>query len=193
MKQIEEAAANLIKLSQKIDTQKMNQPSFLMVLTGGQAAYRRSDGVLIVPIGCLKDWNKKRPRKFLEPFVLFLKTYFCLLPSALCLKCSTPNRSFFRTFPLWFGIDMELKYKQIIFRNLTSYCLITNLFGFILTKCIGCVLKKPVYFSSFKQRIEAKYSELLAPLLIPSLSYCSKRELQFPGWLPEDDQNTAIN
>jgi uncharacterized protein len=55
MKQIEEAAANLIKLRQKIDTEKMNQPSFLMVLTGGQVAYKRSDGVLVVPIGCLKD------------------------------------------------------------------------------------------------------------------------------------------
>jgi predicted AAA+ superfamily ATPase len=55
MKQIEEAAANLIKLQQKIDTVKMNQPSFLMVLTGGQVAYRRADGVLVVPIGCLRD------------------------------------------------------------------------------------------------------------------------------------------
>jgi predicted AAA+ superfamily ATPase len=55
MKQIEEAAANLIKLRQKIDTEKMNQPSFLMVLTGGQVAYKRSDGVLVVPIGCLRD------------------------------------------------------------------------------------------------------------------------------------------
>jgi predicted AAA+ superfamily ATPase len=54
-KQIEEAAANLIKLSQKVDTEKMNQPSFLMVLTGGQVAYRRPDGVLVVPIGCLRD------------------------------------------------------------------------------------------------------------------------------------------
>lgn len=54
-KQIEEAAANLIKLSQKVDTVKMNPPSFLMVLTGGQVAYRRDDGVLVVPIGCLKD------------------------------------------------------------------------------------------------------------------------------------------
>ena len=55
MKQIEEAAANLIKLSQKVDTEKMNQPTFLMVLTGGQVAYKRSDGVLVVPIGCLRD------------------------------------------------------------------------------------------------------------------------------------------
>jgi len=54
-KQIEEAAANLIKLSNKVDAEKMNQPSFLMVLTGGQVAYRRTDGVLVVPIGCLRD------------------------------------------------------------------------------------------------------------------------------------------
>ena len=54
-KQIEEAAANLIKLSNKVDAEKMNQPSFLMVLTGGQVAYRRADGVLVVPIGCLRD------------------------------------------------------------------------------------------------------------------------------------------
>lgn len=55
LKQIEEAAANLLKLSQKVDTKKMNQPSFLMVLTGGQVAYKRPDGVLVVPIGCLRE------------------------------------------------------------------------------------------------------------------------------------------
>lgn len=54
-RQIEDAAANLIKISNKIDAEKMNKPSFLMVLTGGQVAYRRPDGVLVVPIGCLKD------------------------------------------------------------------------------------------------------------------------------------------
>mgnify|MGYP000252845992 CR=1 FL=1 len=53
--QIEEAAGNLLELSRKIDTDKMNQPSFLMVLTGGNVAYRRTDGVLIVPISCLRD------------------------------------------------------------------------------------------------------------------------------------------
>lgn len=36
----------------------MKEPSFLMVLTGtGQYAYRRSDGVYVVPLGCLKDWS----------------------------------------------------------------------------------------------------------------------------------------
>jgi len=55
LKQIEEGAANLIKLSQKVDTKKMNQPSFLMVLTGGQVAYKRPDNVLVVPIGCLRE------------------------------------------------------------------------------------------------------------------------------------------
>lgn len=53
-KQIETAAENLLTLSSKIDVSKMGAPSFLMVLTGGQYAYQRKDGVLVVPIGCLK-------------------------------------------------------------------------------------------------------------------------------------------
>jgi hypothetical protein len=53
-KQIEEAAGNLLKLQSKINEDKMGKASFLMVITGGQYAYRRKDGVLIVPIGCLK-------------------------------------------------------------------------------------------------------------------------------------------
>lgn len=53
---INEGAANLKKLLEKIDTTKMKAPSFLMVLTGvGQYAYKREDGILIVPIGCLKN------------------------------------------------------------------------------------------------------------------------------------------
>jgi len=54
-KQIEQEAANLLKLKEKINTEKMRKPSFLLVLTGGQFAYRRKDGVWIVPIGCLKN------------------------------------------------------------------------------------------------------------------------------------------
>ena len=55
-KLIDEGAASLIMLSNKIDTTKMKAPSFRMVLTGvGNYAYRRKDGVIVVPIGCLKD------------------------------------------------------------------------------------------------------------------------------------------
>lgn len=56
-KLIEEGAATLKRLADKIDTTKMPAPSFLMVLTGvGNYAYRRpSDGVLVVPIGAMKD------------------------------------------------------------------------------------------------------------------------------------------
>lgn len=54
-KQIKDAASNLVRLASSIDTDKIGKPSFLMVLTAGQFAYRRSDGVYIVPIGCLKD------------------------------------------------------------------------------------------------------------------------------------------
>ena len=53
-KQIEDAAKNLLKLASTIDTDKIGEPSFLMILTAGQFAYRRKDGVLVVPIGCLK-------------------------------------------------------------------------------------------------------------------------------------------
>lgn len=53
-KQIDEAAKNLLSLQSKINTEKMGKPSFLMVVTGGEFAYRRDDGVLVVPIGCLK-------------------------------------------------------------------------------------------------------------------------------------------
>ena len=53
--EIEAAAKHLLELKEKVDTSKVGEPSFLMILTGGQYAYRRSDGVLIVPIGCLKD------------------------------------------------------------------------------------------------------------------------------------------
>lgn len=52
---IEEGALNLIDMKTKIDTNKMQAPSFLMVLTGvGDYAYCRHDGVYVVPIGCLK-------------------------------------------------------------------------------------------------------------------------------------------
>ncbi|MDY0101009.1 MAG: DUF4143 domain-containing protein [Bacilli bacterium] len=51
-KQIDRAANNLIKISKNIDTNKA--PSFLMIITGGELAYQRSDGVYVVPIGSLK-------------------------------------------------------------------------------------------------------------------------------------------
>lgn len=53
---IEEGATNLNSLAKIIDTTKMKKPSFKMVLTAvGQYAYMRTDGVMVVPIGCLKD------------------------------------------------------------------------------------------------------------------------------------------
>ena len=53
---IDEGAVNLNKLAEKIDTEKMKKPAFKMVLTGiGDFAYCRKDGVLVVPIGSLKN------------------------------------------------------------------------------------------------------------------------------------------
>ena len=53
---IEQGAATLKKLRDRIDTEKMKEPSFLMVLTAiGKYAFQRPDGVYIVPLGCLRD------------------------------------------------------------------------------------------------------------------------------------------
>lgn len=53
---IEEGVSTLHALAAKIDTDKMRAPSFMMILTAvGKFAYRREDGIYIVPIGCLKD------------------------------------------------------------------------------------------------------------------------------------------
>ncbi len=51
---IGEGAKNLLRLQKKLDTTRMKEPSFLMVLTGvGQYPYQLEDGVLVVPIGCM--------------------------------------------------------------------------------------------------------------------------------------------
>ena len=53
---IEHGVKTLKQLAGKIDTDKMKSPAFLMVLTAvGGYAYRREDGVYLVPIGCLRD------------------------------------------------------------------------------------------------------------------------------------------
>lgn len=55
-KLIEDGAKTLIALSKIIDTSRMKAPAFCMVLTGvGAYAYRRTDGVYVVPVGCLKN------------------------------------------------------------------------------------------------------------------------------------------
>ncbi|MCH5238721.1 MAG: ATP-binding protein [Muribaculaceae bacterium] len=55
-KLIEEGVKNLLKLKNTIDTNKMGDPSFMMVITAtGQFAFQRSDGVYIVPINTLKN------------------------------------------------------------------------------------------------------------------------------------------
>lgn len=46
---------NLLKIKALIEkNKKLDNPTFLAVLTGGKYAYTRSDGVKVIPIGCLK-------------------------------------------------------------------------------------------------------------------------------------------
>jgi uncharacterized protein len=60
-KQIEEAAKHLLevvdlirKANETRSSHKLKEPDLLMIITGGEIAYTREDGIKIVPIGCLK-------------------------------------------------------------------------------------------------------------------------------------------
>lgn len=54
-KAIDTGAANLLKLTEDIDTEIMRAPSFLAVITATGYAYKRKDGVYVIPIGCLRN------------------------------------------------------------------------------------------------------------------------------------------
>jgi predicted AAA+ superfamily ATPase len=60
-KQIEEGAKHLLTMQNLIckynaaENVKIKKPELLIVITGGEIAYRRKDGVYLIPIGCLRD------------------------------------------------------------------------------------------------------------------------------------------
>lgn len=53
LKQIDEAAKNLLKFASKIDTARCGEPTFLAVVTAIGYGYVREDGVYVLPIGTL--------------------------------------------------------------------------------------------------------------------------------------------
>ncbi|NLD03926.1 MAG: ATP-binding protein [Clostridiales bacterium] len=52
---VEKAAENLLRLKERIDTEKTKAPSFLAVICASGYAYRRKDGVYVLPIDCLRN------------------------------------------------------------------------------------------------------------------------------------------
>lgn len=50
---IEEGAQHLLKLANRVESKHEGKPSFLMVLTSTQTAYKRDDGVFVVPLATL--------------------------------------------------------------------------------------------------------------------------------------------
>lgn len=59
---MEEGAAHLLKIKQLIREKNaaekqmpLREPDLMIVLTGGEFAYRREDGVLVIPVGCLRN------------------------------------------------------------------------------------------------------------------------------------------
>jgi predicted AAA+ superfamily ATPase len=53
--ELDKACQHLLKLAQVVDTDKMNKPSFMMVLTGTEYAFQMKNGIWVVPLGCLKN------------------------------------------------------------------------------------------------------------------------------------------
>ena len=51
--EVDDGARSLLNLAHKIDQGAMGTPSFCAVITPGGYAYKRSDGVLVLPITCL--------------------------------------------------------------------------------------------------------------------------------------------
>lgn len=52
---LEKYVKNLLKINSLIEkNKKLDNPTFLAVLTGGKDAYTRPDDVKVIPIGCLK-------------------------------------------------------------------------------------------------------------------------------------------
>lgn len=61
-REIEEGAKHLLEIKrliiEKNKTEKqmpIREPDILIILTGGQMAYTRHDGVKVIPLACLKD------------------------------------------------------------------------------------------------------------------------------------------
>lgn len=55
-KLINDGASSMMELASNIDASKMPPPSFMAVIVGvGEYAYKRQDGIYVIPIGCLKD------------------------------------------------------------------------------------------------------------------------------------------
>lgn len=50
---IDEGASHLLKLADRVDDNVHGTPAFSMVLTSTNAAYRRPDGIYVVPLACL--------------------------------------------------------------------------------------------------------------------------------------------
>jgi predicted AAA+ superfamily ATPase len=51
---VEKAVSNLLKIKNTVQSQRGGAASFLMIVTAGGLAYRRKDGIYVIPIGCLK-------------------------------------------------------------------------------------------------------------------------------------------
>lgn len=57
-KHLKQIAALIWKYNEKETQVPLREPDLLMVITGGEMAYTREDGVKIIPIGTLRGWGE---------------------------------------------------------------------------------------------------------------------------------------
>ena len=94
---VNEGAEALKKVLRRIDTDRMGTPAFMAVVTGtDRYAYRRDDGVLVVPIGALKNRSRLSMRNDSRrpaPFGRDRSGHHCPIASLTCLTKSSLNPS----------------------------------------------------------------------------------------------------
>ena len=51
----DDGAENLMKLREKVDSDRMGEPAFMAIVTADGAAYTREDGIHVIPLSCLRN------------------------------------------------------------------------------------------------------------------------------------------
>ncbi len=51
----DDGAENLLRLRDKVDSDRMGEPAFMAIVTADGAAYTRDDGIHVVPLSCLRN------------------------------------------------------------------------------------------------------------------------------------------
>ena len=64
-----------MKIRKKLENNSVELSKIMGIIVGlGSAAYKMEDGIFVVPIGCLRDWNVQLSQRRL---FIYLSAMFC--------------------------------------------------------------------------------------------------------------------